>query len=276
VIPLKEREQSATKEDADDNGYLLVPPDWREASRLVPSKLPLLDSFTYQAELKAMLTTLEESMASAVSKKTAEPPMYLIEFACREDSEIGNQGPSLNTVVFRCSEKGNNIMTAAGMARAFEFAKLHTGCHLWGSIPCKSWSSLQNLNLHMYGAPFAARLAVQQRESLRMLKNFIALAKLIRENGGHVCFEWPAGAAGWKEKLVQKMIQELEMTRTFTEGCMLGLVSKRTGERINKPWIIATTSPCIADAFGKRLCSKDHPHTPCMGGEASASGKLPT
>ena len=188
VEPLKEREMSATKEDADENGYLLVPPNWRDASRLVPTVLPILDPVKYQAELRAMLTLIEENAANAVSQKTAEPQMYLIEFACRNDSEIG---PRFNTTVCRCAETVNNVLTSAGLAKAYEFAKAHPGCNLWGSIPCKSWSSLQNLNLHMYGAPFAAKLAVQRRESLRMLKNFVALAKLIREGGGHVCFEWP-------------------------------------------------------------------------------------
>ena len=34
-----------------------------------------------------------------------------------------------------------------------------------------------------------------------------------------------------------------------------------------KPWTTATTAECMAEAFAQTLCSHDHIHTPCTGGE---------
>jgi len=161
--------------EAERCGFLLEPPNWERASNLTPSPKPLLDSFTYRVELDRMLAELE----SLNSAKPVQPKlMYVIEFCCGPDSEIGKQGPSHHAEVLRITEEpGKNIMSSVGLARAFEFAQKHPGAHLWGSLPCTAWSSIQALNIHMYGAPFLTKLHRQQRESLRMLKHFIALAK---------------------------------------------------------------------------------------------------
>ena len=216
--------------------------------------------------------TIQEMLAAKGPTKV-EGHFSLIEFCCAENSEIGIRGEARGHNILRCTENEGNLLTAAGIARAFDFARKNRGCHVWGSIPCTAWSQLQYLNEHLHGHKpgFSARLAKARRQSMTLLKTFISLGEYVIKNGGTVTFEWPAKASGWKKPEIEGMIRKLGLRSVDIDGCSVGVVS-RAGEKMVKPWKIATTSDIILKDFEKLVCSRDHDHVPCEGGEAKQSG----
>ena len=97
----------------------------------------------------------------------------------------------------------------------------------------------------------------------------------MKENGGTIVFEWPKGARGWNEALTKRWIAESKTQTVYLDGCTQDLRSERTGELIKKPWRLETTCEQIALAFRNSLCTGDHIHTPCEGGETKATGFYP-
>jgi hypothetical protein len=71
------------------------------------------------------------------------------------------------------------------------------------------------------------------------------------------------------------MIQILEYHTVIVDGCAAGVVSQKTGGPIHKPWRFETDCDLLREKLEKFKCLGDHDHTPCMSGEAKASGHYP-
>ena len=98
-----------------------------------------------------------------------------------------------------------------------------------------------------------------------MIANFVRLARVVRELGGDVHFEWPACCSLWKDPEVQSMIRELEMLDSRCDGCSLGVVAQRSaaaGQPIRKTWRVVPTSRIMAEAINENKCPGPaiHPH----------------
>jgi hypothetical protein len=197
----------------------------------------------------------------------------IIEFCCDKNSEIGVQATKVpNVEVLRCTEE-HDVLTRQGMQRCIDYANANPGTHLWASIPCAPWSNIRNLNLHLYGNSFETYLNQEKKKkSLKVMGRFFTLARIIRELGGTVCFEWPKDSSGWKERLTQRWIQSLETETVRVDGCAMGLRSLKTGLLLYKPWRIETTCQEMKDVFKNCTCSGEHKHQPCEGSETTRSG----
>ena len=179
-----------------------------------------------------------------------------------------------NVEVFRATQE-LDVLTKQGLERCIEYVEAHKDVHLWGSIPCTPWSQIQNLNIAQHGESFKEYLARERSHSLQILGRFLKLARIVKENGGTVVFEWTKSATGWNEKLVTRMIKELGLRTVLFDGCTQGLESKRTSKPIKKPWRLETDNDEIEKYFSKSFCKGGHEHEKCEGSETKASGHYP-
>ena len=79
---------------------------------------------------------------------------------------------------------------------------------------------LQNAHISKLGKDWTATLERRRQRSLQMVKNFHAVANIVKANGGDVCFEWPRKSHGWKKKEVQDLINdpELQLRKVYCDG----------------------------------------------------------
>jgi hypothetical protein len=110
-----------------------------------------------------------------------------------------------------------------------------------------------------------------------LLKNFVCVSRIIKKNGGIICFEWPKQCTYWKRKDIIAMIRDLDLTRTNFCGCALGLKSFNPNNShmfLKKPWSVLSNAESIGKVFSKFTCpgvSKNHVHDQCRGVNAKAS-----
>ena len=133
---------------------------------------------------------------------------------------------------------------------------------LHGALPCTPWSQIHRLNEHVHGPSFTEKLKRSQKKSLRMVRNFLQIAKSVIEREGLVSFEWPPTAGGWKEDIVLKMVESFGLKVEF-HGCAVG-VKARNGEPMKKPLLSQPTTPILqtyskpnsANALGRMFLVK--------------------
>ena len=198
----------------------------------------------------------------------------IIEFCCDENSEIGKACERKGIPCLRIT-KDDPCQERKTIQKCLEFVAKYNRVYMHGSLPCTAWSLLQYLNIHLHGLPFARRLNRARLLSLLQVACFLRVALAIQTKGGTVSFEWPKSAEGWKQPLVEEMIERLHLKTALCDGCAVGVHSKKTGQAILKPWRIETNNDVLRDRLNEKRCTKDHPHTPCEGGEALGSGHYP-
>ena len=230
----------------------------------------------FLTELREEALTVNDSLSYLLEPSRIAKKTVIVEWACRTDSEIGKQAEKLGCLGIRFTRLSHDLSTASGVSKALTDIKANPGCHLWISLPCTVWSTLQHLNVSIHGPEYAADLEKRRKHALKMLRYAIIAAREVRKNGGKVGFEWPTGALGWVTKECQQMIKELEMFITDFHGCNVGLKSKKNPElALKKPWTIASDSEEVLKAFAPRQCTGDHTHDLCEGGNAEQSGYYP-
>ena len=215
---------------------------------------------------------LDETVAEP--EKCAPCDFGIIEYCCEEDSEVGGIARHLGIDVLRIT-KDVDCLKKETLTGCLEFIRSHDRVHLHGSVPCTPWSTIQFLNIHMYGLPFQEKLHKARLLSLRQIAVFLILCRAVKEKQGTSSFEWPKNAQGWEKPLVQQLIREICYETTLVDGCSVGVRSKKTGEPILKPWRFETDCETLSKRLVGKRCSRDHKHTPCEGSETAASGRYP-
>ena len=206
-------------------------------------------------------------------EKELPEQMLLIEFACDPDSEIGIEGTKNGIQVVRCtlSDGDLSVSHGRGMQRIRRILAEHKGpVAMHGALPCTPWSQIQNLNEHVLGPKFSEKLLRNRKKSLRMVRNFMQIARLVVQQNGFVSFEWPTSASGWKEKTVKELTEWLGAKVDF-HGCALG-VKARNGEPMKKPFTIATNNLDLVTELQTKQCHCKVKHVPCEGAETTRSG----
>jgi hypothetical protein len=174
-----------------------------------------LDSAHVAAEIGKHLSRLNEIMRQ--SGEDNNQRLY-IEFCCDSDSELGIEGHKHGANVLRCTVADGDLSVSngKGMQRIIAALDAHKGdVSLHGSIPCTPWSQRQYMNVSMYGPDFERRLKLNKKKSLKILRNFLIIAKIVVERNGFVSFEWPTGATGWREPAVERMCKWLGLEVCF-------------------------------------------------------------
>ena len=188
---------------------------------------------------------------------------------------LGVVGSEIDIQVIRLHKEFSDLMCPAIISQLIQFAELHPGMSLWGSIPCTPWTTWQFLNIHKHGDSYLKRLETSREESMIMLNHFRLLGKTIISNGGSVSFEWPRFVTGWLRTEVITMMHEFQMYSAVFNGCAVGLTDD-SGVPVKKPWRVVTTSPQLAKALSTYTCSCAEKHSPLEGGQkASKSAFYP-
>ena len=219
---------------------------------------------------------LRKTVENLTDKPNKRKPMHfaMIEFCCEEDSEIGNICDEMNIPCLRIT-KLNPGTHPETIQLCLDFIRYHKNVHLHGSVPCTAWSMIQFLNIHMHGERFLKTLRKARMQSLLLIAAFLQIARANKRAGGTTSFEWPKTATGWKQGIVEQMIEEVGMSTAVTDGCSVGVTSHKTGEPMLKQWRFETDCETLREKLAKQVCSGDHKHYPCEGSETKRSGKYP-
>jgi hypothetical protein len=200
----------------------------------------------------------------------------LIEFCCFEDSILGSlrAHKGICRIVKITEELDGRSHKANDL--------IHLVCNqskgrvvIWGSLPCTGGCTWNYIN----GKTPEGKAKIEAHISLMtsLLKGFIKAAKLVLNQGGIVCFEWPRTCMYWKRKDVISMINSLGLNKTTFCGCAVGLRSFIPGNEhmfLKKPWTIYSNSNHIDSIFSKFVCpgvSDVHIHDQCRGKNAKGS-----
>ncbi len=139
---------------------------------------------------------------------------------------------------------------------------------LMAAIPCTGGSMWTHFNVKRLGRE--ARLRRHLTVFRKIWRCFELCACKLIARGGVVINEWPRGCSYWKLKHVKELFNELKCD--FVDfGCKLGLVGKRTGNPIMKPWRFGAHCPEILKLFSGYRCARDHAHEHCAGSNIKAT-----
>ena len=98
---------------------------------------------------------------------------------------------------------------------AKEICEQYPGTDIWGAIPCTEVSCIQNANIARGGAEYLAGLHLRRKKTMRLVKHFTKLARIIHQNGRDVHYEWPRNSHGWNYKEAQEMFKSFPSTRCW-------------------------------------------------------------
>ena len=185
---------------------------------------------------KSPCTAYKDPQNSEIQRAVKD--VCFIEFACSNESVLGNRSAKIGIEHMRLTEDVCNLATVEGLQKAIELAKeaMNRGkkIELWGSLPCKPWSRWNVFNAWKLGPKFRKRLYQMRNESLVMIEHFIQLADLVLQSKGNVSFEWPAFCVGWQIDRLKMWFQENGFSPARCDGCAFDLKSG-SGNPILKP-----------------------------------------
>ena len=221
-------------------------------------------------EMAAMMASLGEANAIEWDSLLTCKRIHLMEVCCSPESILSStmQKKKGMDSIYRISEwNGFDMSTKDGLEKARELRRKLRPQHLWTSVPCGPWSTIQNLNQKTE----KQRLKLQEKrvKSLRIIRNALTLIKDQVLDGGDAHWEWPKECLGYKLPVVNEFFDEFGMYEAITNGCMVGLKGPK-GKPIAKPWKIMTTSKVMAKRMNLR-CQGNHEHEPCMGSQTAAA-----
>ncbi len=79
--------------------------------------------------------------------------------------------------VVRCAESNLKVEDDGVNKSLVELVEEKPGTDLWGSLPCRPWTLWQNMNLHLHGESFAAKLEEDRHRSRLTVRKFCKLAR---------------------------------------------------------------------------------------------------
>ncbi len=167
----------------------------------------------------------------------------LFEFACAEDSNLGQVGQECGVRVIRLCKEDIDLEDPQSIEQLASQVDALKGCSIHCSIECKPWSQWQYLNKSKH-PHLAARLREEQAASAALVEQFISIANLCLSNGGDCSFEWPRFCTGWSLPNLQAWIAEKGLQSATFNGCAVGV--KADGQPAKKPWRFLTSSHRLA------------------------------
>ncbi len=107
-----------------------------------------------------------------------------------------------------------------------------------------------------------------------LIANLRILARVVRDGGGTISFEWPRACTLWQEPEVKAFITEFQLKKVDFDGCAVGLV-RTSGEPLLKPCLIHTDTLSVLRALIDKRCKKEHSHGIVAGRETARSASYP-
>ena len=213
---------------------------------------------------------------TAVMLKDKIGPWLLIEWCCEDDSKMagcflraGHAALRLGRPQWDLRDPGH---VALAVAKMIEAARQGFRIIIWASLPCRPWSTWQQVNVAI-SETVRANIEADREESRRMVYQLARAVRLLHEADVEVeiAYEWPRTASGRKEPEIQKALMEMGATSVCEfDGCRYGLVDQ-AGLPVMKPWKVQTSMQRLVEPLSLR-CDRTHEHGECRGRMAVRSG----
>ena len=223
-----------------------------------------------------LLVRLREERVMAVMMKDKAGPWLLIEWCCEDDSKMaswflqaGHAAMRLGRPQWDLRDPGHVDLVVAKMIEA---ARRGFKIIIWASLPCRPWSTWQQVNVAISEA-VRANIEADREESRRMVQQLARAVRLLQEADVEVevAYEWPRMASGWKEPKIQKALNEMGATSVCEfDGCRYQLTDQ-AGLPVMKPWRVQTSMRRLVEPLSLR-CDRSHEHGECRGRMAIRSG----
>ena len=141
---------------------------------------------------------------------------------------------------------------------------------VWAALPCTAWCKWQVNEIR--NPKNTAALENARAETIRMVNIFGKfIRQLSRENSkAEFAFEWPRGAAGWREDAVQRLGRYLPH-EAILDACAVGFQDSQ-GVPLLKPWRMVSSTSAPTSPLSRYRCKRDHIHGCKRGKEAQRSG----
>ena len=219
----------------------------------------------------------QEPMVFGISDSKSMPEIILLEWCCYPDSLLSAVWMSQGRTAYRLGLPAFDLTTAEGVRIVNYIIDAHMNvghsAFVWISLPCTPWTSWQRINAAS-NPEFMARNEEAKDTSrliLQLVINFLHRSFCYYAGRFEAAFEWPRGAAGWKEALMEQLYIMLPLTAE-PDGCMYGIQHSGSGEPLMKPLRIISSISTLQEQLWKQ-CNKQHSHDECRGTAAVNSGR---
>ena len=197
----------------------------------------------------------------------------LIELCCSADSRLGATRPeSADCARYRFTER-EDLTSAPGLREALlavheSQARCKGHLLIWVSIPCTGGCQWNRVNARFPTAQLKKDAHIALFQTI-----WTACARImeyaVASGGATLAIEWPRQCEYWGLPIVQEFLTKHELTLSYFDGCMYGLVGHR-GVPLKKPWCVASNSRFVGDTLNLR-CKGGHAHDCTSGVDAKTS-----
>eukprot|EP00435_Cladocopium_sp_Y103_P011911 s1821_g3.t1 len=193
-------------------------------------------------------------------------PFKVLELCCEADSGISEAVEKLGGKAIRCGlHNGCDLLRESGVVKVMQIVEEEKPDVIWVSFPCGPTSSIQELNkLTAEGREKIRKKVVKSR---KLVSNGVRVLEQQAASGRHVIQEWPRGNRAWGFNAIKnfwnRIYERQQVYEARVDGCSYGL---RVPEGLmKKPWLLRSTTSSVWNLH--KLCTKDHEHVPCEGGQ---------
>jgi hypothetical protein len=109
--------------------------------------------------------------------------------------------------------------------------------------------------LAKYGEPYRIKLEKKRELSRQYVIKFKQAADVVKmSRGSSVTFGWSKDSSGWKDPVVEQIMEALELTGVRVDGCSFNL--QIHGKRPQRPWVIKTDNPKLLKELSTKVCKQ--------------------
>ena len=192
----------------------------------------------------------------------------LFEFACSDDSILGQVSESYSIKCIRLSRSTIDLCDASQLEQALGQVEQLPGADTWVSVVCTYHSQLQHLNKSIHGPAYQDKLRKNQKQSVKLLRSAEMFIDKVLSLGGRAAFELPAENELWNDEQFKRFEESHGMCRVYFHGCAFNLRG-RQGGLIKKPCAVSTTDLRLIQHLDQHRCDGSHEHEHAMGGNAA-------
>ena len=147
---------------------------------------------------------------------------------------------------------------------------------LWAAMPCTGGSAWNRFNWQKGTKNTKNKIINHWKLFHRMWRSFDIVAKFVTALSGAVINEWPKTCTYWRDRRVQKMMDEY--TTADFDGCMYNLRPKIKGSEnrfVWKQWRISFSpnAEVFTKYFNKKCDDNNHVHLKCAGNDTKDTEK---
>ena len=194
----------------------------------------------------------------------------LFEYACSDDSIIGQKAEQLDIKVVRLTRSLLDLEKSSDVEQAIGQLEQVPGADAYVSLTCTFFSPLQHLNVAIHGEQYEMKLNKSRKKTINMLNLAIKFLEVAIKNHGRIAVEWPRSSGLWETKEWIAFMKRFNLKYVHFDGCSLGLKG-RNQFYLKKPWCIATNDLRVLQYYGQHQCPGNHQHEPTQGANATLS-----